>query len=57
VLSVIIDDAHVQGGKNYGRAVAAPAFKHIAEQLIQYLNIQPVKQAPLNFIAMQGGNR
>jgi cell division protein FtsI (penicillin-binding protein 3) len=57
VISVIVDDGKVERGNAYGRVVAAPAFKNIAEQLIQYLDIKPVKQAPLNFLAMQGGNR
>lgn len=57
VLSVIVDDAQVPGGKNYGRAVAAPAFQRIAEQLIQYLDIQPVPSASRGFLAMQGGAR
>lgn len=55
VLSVIVDDAKVPGGKNYGRAVAAPAFKHVAEQLIQYLDIKPVTPFTRNLVAMQGG--
>ena len=37
VLSVIVDDARVPTGNAYGRAVAAPAFKHVAEQLIPHL--------------------
>jgi cell division protein FtsI/penicillin-binding protein 2 len=57
VLSVIVDDAHVSGGTAYGRVVAAPAFKHIAEQLIQYLDIKPVTVPTRNFLAMQGGVR
>jgi cell division protein FtsI (penicillin-binding protein 3) len=55
VLSVIVDDARVPGGNAYGRAVAAPAFKHIAEQLIQYLDIQPVTPLTRNLVALQGG--
>jgi cell division protein FtsI/penicillin-binding protein 2 len=55
VLSVIVDDAKVTGGVAYGRVVAAPAFHHIAEQLIQYLDIQPVVRPTRNFLAMQGG--
>jgi cell division protein FtsI/penicillin-binding protein 2 len=58
VLSVIVDDAHMpNGGVAYGRAVAAPAFHHIAEQLIQYLDIKPVMPTTRNFLAMQGGVR
>lgn len=55
VLSVIVDDAKVAGGTAYGRVVAAPAFHHIAEQLIQYLDIKPVQPAARNFLAMTGG--
>ena len=55
VLSVIVDDAKVPGGVAYGRAVAAPAFKHVAEQLIQYLDIKPVVPSPQRFFAVQGG--
>lgn len=55
VLSVIVDDAKVPGGTAYGRVVAAPAFHHIAEQLIQYLDIKPVQPAARNFLAMAGG--
>jgi hypothetical protein len=40
-----------------GRAVAAPAFKHVAEQLIQYLDIKPVPSSVPTFLAMQGGVR
>ncbi|MDI1334970.1 MAG: penicillin-binding protein 2 [Lacunisphaera sp.] len=60
VLSVIVDDAKVpasSGGIAYGRTVAAPAFHHIAEQLIQYLEIKPVTPATRSFLAMQGGVR
>ena len=57
VLSVIVDDAKVPGGTAYGRAVSAPAFKHVAEQLIQYLDIQPVRPATRGLFAMSPGNR
>ena len=56
VLSVIVDDGQVANGSAYGRVVAAPAFKHIAEQLIQYLDIKPVVSTR-NFLAMEGGVR
>ncbi len=55
VLSVIVDDAHVPGGIAYGRVVAAPAFKHIAEQLIQYRDIKPVQPVTRSLLAMTGG--
>ncbi|HVU17651.1 MAG TPA: penicillin-binding protein 2 [Candidatus Didemnitutus sp.] len=57
VLSVIVDDAKLPGGAiAYGRAVAAPSFKHVAEQLIQYLDISPV-QAPDRGLLALGGAR
>ena len=56
VLSVIVDDAKVAGGIAYGRAVSAPSFRHIAEQLAQYYDIKPV--VPMrNFLAVNGGVR
>ena len=57
VLSVIVDDAKVTGSIAWGRVVAAPAFHHIAEQLIQYLDIKPVLPATRSFLALQGGAR
>ncbi|MBA4137017.1 MAG: hypothetical protein C0518_06855 [Opitutus sp.] len=56
VLSVIVDDAKVPGGLAYGRAVAAPAFKHVAEQLIQYMDIKPVRSSR-GLLALTGGPR
>jgi len=57
VISVIVDDAdaHAPGGVAYGKSVAAPSFKRLGEELIQYLNIQPVTDLPLDRFAMQGG--
>ena len=41
-----------------GRAVAAPAFKRVAEQLIQYLDLQPVAPAVgRHLFVAQGGDR
>lgn len=57
VLSVIVDDAKVPGGFAYGRAVSAPAFHNIAEQLIQYLDIKPVRSNAKGLMAMSGGVR
>jgi len=57
VLTVIVDDARVPGGSNYGRAVAAPVFHRLAEQLVQYLDIKPVQPATRNLLAMTGGAR
>ncbi len=53
VLSVIVDDAKV-AGTAYGRTVAAPSFRRVAEQLIQYLDIKPV-HAPTLLLATRGG--
>jgi cell division protein FtsI (penicillin-binding protein 3) len=57
VLSVIVDDARVPVGNAYGSAVSAPAFKNIAEQLIQYLDIKPVRTPFNNVLALTGGSR
>ncbi len=61
VISVIVDDGKVpNGGSGYGRVVAAPSFRRVAEQLIQYLDIEPVEavtepRKPL--FALDGGHR
>jgi cell division protein FtsI (penicillin-binding protein 3) len=58
VLSVIVDDAHIPGGSiAYGRTVSAPSFKHLAEQLIQYLDITPVPTPDRSLLALNGGAR
>ena len=58
VISVIVDDAKVPNGRiAYGATVAAPSFKHIAEQLIQYLDIKPVVEPERNLLVMDGGRR
>lgn len=58
VLSVIVDDAQTpKGTMASGRNVSAPAFHHIAEQLIQYLDIKPALPMSPNLVAMQGGVR
>ncbi|MCS6244942.1 MAG: penicillin-binding protein 2 [Opitutus sp.] len=58
VISVIVDDARVPSGRiAYGSTVAAPSFKHIAEQLIQYLDIKPVIVPGRNLLVMEGGHR
>lgn len=57
-ISVIVDDAKVPGGGNaYGRVVAAPSFKRVAEQLIQYLDIKPVATSGTNLLVMEGNRR
>jgi cell division protein FtsI (penicillin-binding protein 3) len=58
VITVIVDDAKVPGGRvAYGSTVAAPSFKHIAEQLIQYLDIKPVVEPGRSLLVMDGGRR
>jgi cell division protein FtsI (penicillin-binding protein 3) len=59
VISVIVDDADARcpGGRAWGATVAAPAFRRIGEQLIQYLDIKPVTDLPLNRFALDGGRR
>ena len=60
-ISVIVDDADAKapGGVAYGAKVAAPSFKHLAEQLIQYLDIKPVYDtgSGRSGLAMEGGRR
>lgn len=59
VISVIVDDGRQpNGGLGYGKAVAAPSFKRIGEQLIQYLNIRPVVEVNRpGLLAMEGWKR
>ena len=55
-ISVIVDDGRGPNGlKGYGTVVAAPSFKRIGEQLIQYLNIRPPLEPGRNALVMQGG--
>ncbi|HWL17263.1 MAG TPA: penicillin-binding protein 2, partial [Opitutus sp.] len=58
-ISVIVDDADasVAGGTAYGSSVAAPSFKHLGEQLIQYLDIKPVYSPATGGNLVMGGNR
>ncbi len=61
VITVIVDDAIVPkslGGAGYGRVVAAPSFKRLADQLIRYLDIKPVDYAMGGrLVAMEGGRK
>ena len=58
VISVIVDDARVPGGKvAYGNTVAVPGFKHVAEQLIPYLDIKPVLDPAGTQLVAKGGHR
>jgi cell division protein FtsI/penicillin-binding protein 2 len=57
-ISVIIDDADpLKGSYASGGLVAAPSFKHIGEQLIQYLDIKPVYSAADGSNLVMGGVR
>jgi len=58
-ISVIVDDAdaHAPGGVAYGAKIAAPAFKHIGEQLIQYRDIKPVYEPGGRLLVMEGGRQ
>ncbi len=57
VLSIIVDDPQVPGGRAYGSSVAAPSFHRLAEQLIQYLDIKPVMTPSNTLLAANGGVR
>ncbi len=56
-ISVIVDDADARcpGGVAAGASVAAPSFKHIGEQLIQYLDIKPVYSSAAGANLVMGG--
>ena len=56
-ITVIVDgaDARCPGGVAYGHAVAAPSFRRIGEQLIQYLDIKPVMEIARPQLVMGGG--
>ena len=59
-ISVIVDDADARAlnGVAYGAKVAAPSFKHLGEELIQYLDIKPVYATSGSTLAvMEGGRR
>lgn len=58
-ISVIVDEAAADtpSGVAYGSAIAAPSFKRIGEQLIQYLDIKPVYPAPTANALALGGAR
>ncbi len=60
VITVIVDDGKPpSGGTAYGSVVAAPSFKKIAEQLIQYLDIKPATPLPIpaSLALAQSGGR
>ncbi|MFT3782340.1 MAG: penicillin-binding protein 2 [Nibricoccus sp.] len=55
LITVIVDDAHLPtGGVAYGNVIAAPCFKRIGEQLIQYLDIKPVFDTRPSVVAFGG---
>jgi cell division protein FtsI (penicillin-binding protein 3) len=57
-ITVVVDDGKPPGGgTGYGSVVAAPSFKRIAEQLIQYMDIKPVsvETTPTVLAATGGG--
>lgn len=58
-ISVIVDDANpLKGPYASGGTVAAPSFKRLGEQLIQYLDIRPVySEAGTSNLAMGGHRR
>ncbi|WP_404423197.1 peptidoglycan D,D-transpeptidase FtsI family protein [Nibricoccus sp. IMCC34717] len=51
VITVIVDDGKVPNGSAYGRVVAAPSFKRVAERLIPYLDIKPIPEAGPRILA------
>lgn len=51
-ITVVIDEPKI-GACGYGGLVAAPAFRNIGENLIQYLNIQP-RYTSDNLVAWKG---
>jgi len=60
VMSIVVDEATTNlGGRGvaYGSSVAAPSFKRLGEQLVQYLNIKPVMEAPRGPAVAHGGSR
>jgi len=57
-ITVVIDDGHrPDGGVCYGGIVAAPAFKEIALQLIQYLAMEPPCQTADEMLARTNAGR
>lgn len=58
-ITVIIDgaDGKVSGTYASGGTVAAPSFKNIGEQLIQYLDIKPPVPVGRPQLVMEGGRR
>ena len=42
LITVVIDEAHLENRVAYGGVVAGPDFKHVGEQLAHYLGIKLV---------------
>jgi cell division protein FtsI (penicillin-binding protein 3) len=56
-ISVFVDDANPIKGYASGGTIAAPSFKRVGEQLIQYLDIKPVYSPTGNSLVMGGPRR
>ena len=56
VISVVVDDPKVPRVNAWGSFVAAPSFKRIGEQLIQYRGIKPVTEVSRPLVALGGGH-
>lgn len=54
LISVLVDDPKTRG-VGYGGAVAAPAFRRIAEKLIRYLGLEPPADRR-EILAWKGGD-
>jgi len=55
---VVVDDATVTGGLNYGGLVAAPIFSRVAEKVARHLDLVPALRAvPVNASAQTGGRQ
>lgn len=46
VITVVVDEPQLDGA-GYGGRVAAPAFRHLAQQCINYLGIPPLQEQPM----------
>lgn len=54
VCLIIIDDAKISSGLNYGGLVAAPIFSRVAEKAARYLDLTPAQRAePILPVAMR----
>lgn len=46
VITVIVDDAHVERGIAWGSTVSLPTFKSLAERIVQYLDLNSTLKKP-----------